>query len=151
MVTTIYGHSGLDPTEDAKFPEPKYRVVCRSCILNMHFNIQDHDKPSWSILDVKELLKGPSYPFAIVMRLLRSLLLIEASTQMHKFSLKKFSFELLDSMLRPNSPYSVVLDIECGKKEITLEYVIREKMTPFDNVAEKMKSNIVYGKGAAIF
>ncbi len=70
---------------------------------------------------------------------------------LHKIQLRKFSFDLKDTIVRPNSSYSVILDIKASDKGLNVKFRLKEKITPFDNVERKLASNAEYGSGEAFY
>jgi len=131
--------------------EKKYWVIIRSCILLNHFPIPDEELPNWDVMSLNEHLRSYSIPLAVVTRMIRSLILIEAPAHLHKLALKSFSFDLLDTMIWLSSSYSIILDAEINEKGINVSFEFWEKITPFDNISKKSKLNQLYGKGTAVF
>jgi len=102
--------------------EKKYIVVLWSCILLKHYAIPDEDLPKWDVLSLNEHLWTYSIPLAIVTWLVWALILIESPGHLHKLSLKSFSFELLDTMIRLSSSYSVILNLEVNEKGLKVDF-----------------------------
>lgn len=57
-------------------------------------------------------LRSHSLPMCLVIRMVRCLICSEGETQIAKLGVKKSEFNLMDTIIRLNKPYSLVCDIE---------------------------------------
>ena len=125
-------------------------MICRSCILNAHFPIKDEELGRWDLDSYNYHLKSPSFPIAIVSRMIRSMVLNEEPRLLRYMRMMSFTFRLNEEIIRPNSAYCVFIEIDVSETKLVCNFKLKERISPSEDVMKMIARPTEYGSGQAI-